>query len=296
MNGASGTSGQTGLPNPDGRVARLDDRRSNLATLPQGEGDASESSAHVATYCHDGDPPNNGRKGAKWKDVLPSGETNPVVCNHGYELSNGSANTCVNGLLTRAICTRRPNWTFREMENCYYPHGSEVAIAMSETTDRNQRVKDCKAECVKRQCNSAVIPQHARMCYLKFGKPNSSTPIDEQMVCSRQSEHSSWILGPSAPKVCPPTTGNRPCQDITPPTNGANGPDCPSRVQNGSTCTQFCNPGFVPVGDSTLGRCVDGEFTPIQCTANPQLARTSRTTDDRESCLGAVGSALRKAP
>ena len=213
--------------------------------------------------CVDATKPTNGRRGAGWKELLSSGETNPVVCDEGYEPTNGGLNVCNMGVLGTAMCMRKPNWVFRERENCGFPNGTDVAISMSTTDDVNQMVRDCKANCMTRQCNIATVEPNIRMCYLRFGQSNSVTPIDDQIVCVPNTDHSSWLLANKTYPTSPP------CTTITPPTNGTNGPDCGASIKHGETCTQSCNRGFTPLGDSSKGMCHSGVFSPITCVPLP---------------------------
>ena len=210
--------------------------------------------------CVDVTNPSNGRRDSNWKELLPSGETNQIACNEGYEPTNGGKNVCTMGVLNTAMCMRKPNWVFREMERCTFPNnGSEVAIPMSTTEDANQMVKDCKANCIARQCNIAAIAPSNRMCYLRFAPVNSSTPVDEQIVCLPQNDQSSWLL---ANKTYPTSLS---CTTITPPKNGRNGPDCTAQLKHGEKCSQSCNNGLFPLIDNSEGVCDNGVFTPITC-------------------------------
>jgi hypothetical protein len=213
--------------------------------------------------CVDATKPTNGRRGAGWNELLSSGETNAIACDEGYEPTNGGLNVCNMGVLSTAMCMRKPNWVFRERESCGFPNGTDVAISMSTTDDVNQMVRDCKANCMTRQCNIATVDPSIRMCYLRFGKSNSGTPIDDQIVCVPNTDHSSWLLANKTYPTSPP------CTTITPPTNGTNGPDCGASIKHGETCTQSCNPGFTPLGDSRKGMCQSGVFSPITCVPLP---------------------------
>ena len=239
---------RTGLtPNNNGKNTCLNGELTSAKCLP--------------SPCVDVTKPSNGYRGPNWQELLPSGETNSIACNEGYEPTNGGNNVCTMGALNTAMCMRKPNWIFREMESCFLSNGSEIAISMSNAEDVNQMVKDCKANCIARQCNIAAIAPSNRMCYLRFAPVNSSTPVDEQIVCLPQNDQSSWLL---ANKTYPTSLS---CTTITPPKNGRNGPDCTTQLKHGEKCSQSCNSGFAPlIGAASEGVCDNGLFAPITCT------------------------------
>lgn len=179
------------------------------------------SPTNAPASCSNPDPPPHSTKGANWKDTLPSGESNQVVCNVGFEATNGGKNTCDRGALTTSTecrpVTSPPHhvshWTSYSNQLCVpekasRPAESQVIAIDGDDTDTGEPpsarlVQKCQDACASQRCHSFFIVPGINRCVIHTGSTlTEGASIVDQMRCTQSNGFESWILDT-------PSTANR---------------------------------------------------------------------------------------